>query len=111
MNVTQATRLVAEREIRVKLRDRTFLFGTLFFLLIAAAGTILPPLFSGGPSTVAVDRERWPRRCAPPGWKSASSPTTGPPSRPSATTTWTPRWSPDRPSWPWTTPPTTWCGR
>ncbi|MGI5522060.1 ABC transporter permease [Micromonospora sp. CA-259024] len=54
MNVTQATRLVAEREIRVKLRDRTFLFGTLFFLLIAAAGTILPPLLSGGPSTVAV---------------------------------------------------------
>ncbi|NYH46271.1 ABC-2 type transport system permease protein [Micromonospora jinlongensis] len=57
MNVTQATRLVAEREIRVKLRDRTFLFGTLFFLLIAAAGTILPPLLSGGPDTVAVTQE------------------------------------------------------
>ncbi|PWR05992.1 ABC transporter permease [Micromonospora acroterricola] len=54
MNVTQATRLVAAREIRVKLRDRTFLFGTLFFLLIAAAGTILPPLLSGGPESVAV---------------------------------------------------------
>ncbi|RLP95283.1 ABC transporter permease [Micromonospora sp. CV4] len=57
MNVTQATRLVAEREIRVKLRDRTFLFGTLFFLLIAAAGTILPPLLSGGPESVAVTQE------------------------------------------------------
>ncbi|TQJ21720.1 ABC-2 type transport system permease protein [Micromonospora sp. A202] len=57
MNVTQATRLVAEREIRVKLRDRTFLFGTLFFLLIAAAGTILPPLLSGGPDSVAVTQE------------------------------------------------------
>nr|WP_218908542.1 ABC transporter permease [Micromonospora jinlongensis] len=49
--------MVAEREIRVKLRDRTFLFGTLFFLLIAAAGTILPPLLSGGPDTVAVTQE------------------------------------------------------
>ncbi|MBQ0905683.1 ABC transporter permease [Micromonospora sp. U21] len=57
MNVTQATRLVAAREIRVKLRDRTFLFGTLFFLLIAAAGTILPPLLSGGPQSVAVTQE------------------------------------------------------
>ncbi|MFC4017855.1 ABC transporter permease [Micromonospora sp. GCM10011542] len=54
MTTTQATRLVAAREIRVKLRDRTFLVGTLFFLLIAAAGTILPPLLSGGPSTVAA---------------------------------------------------------
>ncbi|MGS2618555.1 ABC transporter permease [Micromonospora sp. LZ34] len=54
MNTTQATRLVAAREIRVKLRDRTFLFSTLFFLLIAAAATILPPLLSGGPSSVAV---------------------------------------------------------
>ncbi|MDG4798576.1 ABC transporter permease [Micromonospora sp. WMMD1082] len=54
MNVMQATRLVAAREIRVKLRDRTFLISTLFFLLIAAAATILPPLLSGGPSTVAA---------------------------------------------------------
>nr|WP_230416642.1 ABC transporter permease [Micromonospora tarapacensis] len=50
----QATRLVAAREIRVKLRDRTFLISTVVFLLIAAAATILPPLLSGGPSTVAV---------------------------------------------------------
>ncbi|WBB52207.1 ABC transporter permease [Verrucosispora sp. WMMD573] len=54
MNVMQATRLVAAREIRVKLRDRTFLISTAVFLLIAAAATILPPLLSGGPSTVAV---------------------------------------------------------
>ncbi|PZG23048.1 ABC transporter permease [Micromonospora craterilacus] len=54
MNIMQATRLVAAREIRVKLRDRTFLISTVFFLLIAAAATILPPLLSGGPSTVAV---------------------------------------------------------
>ncbi|MEH1030222.1 ABC transporter permease [Micromonospora profundi] len=57
MNVPQATRLVAEREIRVKLRDRTFLFGTLLFLLIAAAGTILPSLLSGGPESVAVTQQ------------------------------------------------------
>ncbi|MEV2240879.1 ABC transporter permease [Micromonospora sp. NPDC049891] len=54
MNVMQATRLVAAREIRVKLRDRTFLISTVVFLLIAAAATILPPMLSGGPSTVAV---------------------------------------------------------
>ncbi|MET8307918.1 ABC transporter permease [Micromonospora sp. NPDC005173] len=57
MNTYPATRLVAAREIRVKLRDRTFLFGTLFFLLIAAAGTILPPLLSGGPASVAVTQD------------------------------------------------------
>ncbi|MEU8300105.1 ABC transporter permease [Micromonospora sp. NPDC048909] len=57
MNTFEATRLVAAREIRVKLRDRTFLISTLFFLLIAAAATILPPLFSGGPSTVAVTEQ------------------------------------------------------
>ncbi|WBB69742.1 ABC transporter permease [Micromonospora sp. WMMD812] len=57
MNTMQATRLVAAREIRVKLRDRTFLISTLFFLLIAAAATILPPLLSGGPSSVAVTEQ------------------------------------------------------
>ncbi|MEU5564047.1 ABC transporter permease [Micromonospora musae] len=57
MNTVQATRLVAAREIRVKLRDKTFLFSTLFFLLIAAAATILPPLLSGGPSTVAATEQ------------------------------------------------------
>ncbi|MGK5739680.1 ABC transporter permease [Micromonospora sp. URMC 103] len=57
MNTLQATRLVAAREIRVKLRDRTFLISTLFFLLIAAAGTILPAVLAGGPSTVAVTEQ------------------------------------------------------
>ncbi|MET7750233.1 ABC transporter permease [Micromonospora sp. NPDC005367] len=58
MTTVQAARLVAGREIRVKLRDKTFLFSTLFFLLIAAAATILPPLLSGGPSTVAVAEQQ-----------------------------------------------------
>ncbi|MFC3501845.1 ABC transporter permease [Micromonospora krabiensis] len=57
MNTMQASRLVAAREIRVKLRDKTFLFSTLFFLLIAAAATILPPLLSGGPDSVAVTEQ------------------------------------------------------
>ncbi|MCW3817467.1 ABC transporter permease [Micromonospora sp. DR5-3] len=54
MNVYQAVRLIAGREIRVKLRDRTFLFGTLFFLLIAVGATVLPALLAGGPSAVAA---------------------------------------------------------
>jgi ABC-2 type transport system permease protein len=54
MNTTEAIRLVAAREVRVKLRDRTFLFSTLFFLLFAAASTVLPALLAGGPSSVAV---------------------------------------------------------
>ncbi|WP_341720298.1 ABC transporter permease [Micromonospora sp. FIMYZ51] len=54
MNTFEATRLVAAREIRVKLRDRTFLISTLVFLLIAAAATILPPLLAGGPPSVAA---------------------------------------------------------
>ncbi|BCJ57313.1 ABC transporter permease [Micromonospora endophytica] len=54
MNTFEATRLVAAREIRVKLRDRTFLISTLVFLLIAGAATILPPLLAGGPPSVAA---------------------------------------------------------
>ncbi|MFG2045305.1 ABC transporter permease [Dactylosporangium sp. NPDC048998] len=54
MNLLEAVRLVAARELKVKLRDKTFLFSTLFFLLFAAASTVLPALFAGGPSTVAV---------------------------------------------------------
>jgi ABC-2 type transport system permease protein len=49
-----ATRLVAEREITVRLRDKTFLFSTAFFLLIALGSTILPAVLSGKASTVAV---------------------------------------------------------
>lgn len=54
MNIVAATRLVAAREIRVKLRDRTFILSTLFFLLFSVAGIVLPSLLAGGPSTVAV---------------------------------------------------------
>lgn len=49
-----ATRLVAGREITVRLRDRTFLFSTVFFLLVAVGATVLPALLGGGGSTVAV---------------------------------------------------------
>lgn len=49
-----AIKLVAAREIRVKLRDKTFLFSTLFFLLIAVGSTVLPSLLDGGPDKVAV---------------------------------------------------------
>jgi ABC-2 type transport system permease protein len=54
MSTFDAVKLVAAREIRVKLRDKTFLFSTVFFLLFAVASTVLPGLLSGGPSTVAV---------------------------------------------------------
>ncbi|WP_431933974.1 ABC transporter permease [Micromonospora sp. RP3T] len=54
MNTYQATRLVAAREITVKLRDKSFRYGTLIFLLIAFASTVLPALLQSGPSTVAV---------------------------------------------------------
>ncbi|WP_420814040.1 ABC transporter permease [Nakamurella deserti] len=46
--------LVAKREMRVKLRDRAFLIGSLFTLVIVAAATILPSFFSGGATTVAA---------------------------------------------------------
>jgi ABC-2 type transport system permease protein len=54
MTTYAAAKLVAAREIKVKLHDRTFLFSTLFFLVFAAASTVLPAVFGGGPSTVAV---------------------------------------------------------
>jgi ABC-2 type transport system permease protein len=54
MSTFAAARLVAEREIKVKLRDKTFLFSTAFFLFIAVASTVLPALLDGGPTTVAV---------------------------------------------------------
>lgn len=57
MNTLAATQLVAAREVRAKLRDRTFLLSTLIFLLIAAAATTLPSLLSGGPATVAATPE------------------------------------------------------
>jgi ABC-2 type transport system permease protein len=49
-----ATKLVAGREITVRLRDKAFLISTVVFLLVAVAGAILPALFAGSSSTVAV---------------------------------------------------------
>ena len=54
MTTVAAARLVAAREIRVKLRDKTFLISTAFFLLIAVASTVLPALLDGGPTKVAT---------------------------------------------------------
>ena len=54
MSTWEATRLVAGREISVKLRDRAFLFSSAFMLVLVAAFTVLPAMFSGGPSRVAV---------------------------------------------------------
>ncbi|WP_433062307.1 ABC transporter permease [Dactylosporangium sp. CS-033363] len=54
MNMLEAVRLVAARELKVKLRDKTFLISTLFFLLFAFGSSVLPALFAGGPSSVAV---------------------------------------------------------
>lgn len=54
MTPFDAVRLVAAREIRVKLRDKAFLWGTVFFLLIAVGATVLPGILAGGPSSVAA---------------------------------------------------------
>ena len=51
-----AIRLVAGREIKVRLRDKTFIFSTVLFLVIIACSTILPALIAGGPSSVAVSQ-------------------------------------------------------
>jgi ABC-2 type transport system permease protein len=54
VTTVEAARIVAAREIRVKLRDKTFLISTAFFLLVAVATTVLPSLFDGGPAEVAT---------------------------------------------------------
>lgn len=54
MTTYDAVRLVAGREIRVKLRDKAFIWSTVIFLAIAAAAVVLPGLLGGGPSSVAV---------------------------------------------------------
>ncbi|AGL20341.1 ABC transporter permease [Actinoplanes sp. N902-109] len=54
MTTLAAAKLVATREIRMKLRDKTFIFSTVFFLLIAVASTVLPALLEGGATKVAV---------------------------------------------------------
>ncbi|MEJ3750664.1 ABC transporter permease [Actinomycetes bacterium KLBMP 9797] len=54
MTTFDAVRLVAAREIRVKLRDKAFLWGTAIFLLVAVGATVLPGIFAGGASSVAT---------------------------------------------------------
>ncbi|GAA4463903.1 ABC transporter permease [Phytohabitans houttuyneae] len=55
MTTFDIVRLVAAREIRVKLRDKTFLVSTAIFLLVVVASTVLPGFFGeGGPSSVAA---------------------------------------------------------
>ncbi|MET0426322.1 MAG: ABC transporter permease [Actinoplanes sp.] len=54
MTTYTAAKLVAAREIKVKLRDKTFLFSTVFFLLFSVAVTALPALLGGGASSVAT---------------------------------------------------------
>jgi ABC-2 type transport system permease protein len=56
MNFGTQVALVATREITVRLRDRTFLLGTLLFLLITGGVTVLPAILAGDPSTVAVSQ-------------------------------------------------------
>ncbi|MEV0713927.1 ABC transporter permease [Asanoa sp. NPDC050611] len=54
MNTSSAVRLVAARELKVKIKDKTFLISTIFFLLIAVGSTVLPAMLGGGASSVAV---------------------------------------------------------
>jgi ABC-2 type transport system permease protein len=54
VTTVEAAKIVAAREIRIKLRDKTFLISTAFFLLIAIASTVLPSLLGGGPTKVAT---------------------------------------------------------
>ena len=54
MNTLTAAKLVAAREIRVKLRDKTFIFTTMFLLFFAVAASVVPALLSGGTTTVAT---------------------------------------------------------
>ncbi|AGZ45477.1 ABC transporter permease [Actinoplanes friuliensis] len=54
MTTFAAAKLVAARELRVRLKDKTFIFSTLFFILIAVGSTVLPSLLDGGPAKVAV---------------------------------------------------------
>jgi ABC-2 type transport system permease protein len=50
----EAAQLVAAREIRTKLRDKAFLFSTVFFLVIVLASIVLPALLNGGATKVVV---------------------------------------------------------
>ncbi|MEU4687885.1 ABC transporter permease [Actinoplanes sp. NPDC023714] len=54
MTTFEATRLVAARELRTKLRDKAFLYSTVFFLVIVIASIVLPAILGGGATKVAV---------------------------------------------------------
>ncbi|SNS97539.1 ABC-2 type transport system permease protein [Asanoa hainanensis] len=54
MNTSSAIRLVAARELKVKIKDKTFLISTVFFLLFGLGSAVLPAIFGGGASSVAV---------------------------------------------------------
>ncbi|GIF10413.1 ABC transporter permease [Actinoplanes teichomyceticus] len=54
MTTFEAAKLVAAREIRVKLRDKAFLYSTAVFLLIVLASIMLPSLINSGATKVAV---------------------------------------------------------
>ncbi|GAA1893418.1 ABC transporter permease [Asanoa iriomotensis] len=54
MNTSSAIRLIAARELKVKIKDKTFLISTILFLLIAVGSTVLPAMLGGGASSVAV---------------------------------------------------------
>jgi len=54
MSTYAAAKVVAAREIRVKLRDKTFIYSTVFTMLIFLAATVLPVVFGGGQDSVAV---------------------------------------------------------
>jgi ABC-2 type transport system permease protein len=49
-----AAKLVAARELKFKLRDKTFVFSTVFFLFFAVASGVVPALLSGRTTTVAT---------------------------------------------------------
>jgi len=57
VNTFDAVRIVAAREIRVRLRDRTLLISTLFFLVFAGVATVVPALLAGEASSVAVAQQ------------------------------------------------------
>ena len=58
MNPMSPWRVVAAREIQVKLHDKTFLVSTAFLLVIVVASLLLPALISGGGTSVGVVDDR-----------------------------------------------------
>ena len=112
MTTFAAAKLVAARELRVKLRDKTFIFSTVFFLLLAIASTVLPALLDGGPTKVATADRTVATALQGAGLevRTVGRPTPRPSSS-SATATSRRPWSAGRGSSPWTTRPATWSTR